>query len=67
MKVTPRGSNPKRRHKISTAQGKEDANDSMIKHTYSGGGVMTGEVTISSCRHTLFGGAVIADEAMISS
>jgi hypothetical protein len=67
MKVTPRGSDPERRHKISMAQGKEDANDSVIKHTYSGGGVMIGEVTISSCRHTLSGGGVAADEVMIGS
>jgi hypothetical protein len=41
MKVTPRGSNPERRHEIKEAQGKEDANDSGIKRTYSGGGAMT--------------------------
>jgi hypothetical protein len=49
MKVTPRGSDPERRHKIKAAQGKEDANDSVIKHTYSGGGAMTAdEVMIGS-------------------
>jgi hypothetical protein len=67
MKVILRGSDPERRHKISAAQGKEDANDLVIKHTCSGGGVMTGEVTISSRRHTLSGGAMTADEEMISS
>jgi hypothetical protein len=67
MKVTPRGSDPERRHKISTAQGKEDANCLVIKHTYSGGGVMTGEMTINSCRHTLSGGGETADEVMIGS
>jgi hypothetical protein len=51
MKVTMRGSDSERRHKISTTLGKEDANDSVMKHTCSGGGVMTGEVTISSCKH----------------
>jgi hypothetical protein len=39
------GSDRERRHKISTAQGKEDANDSVIKHNCSGGGVMIGGVT----------------------
>jgi hypothetical protein len=66
MKVTLRGLDPERRRKISTAQGKEDANNSVIIHTCSGG-VMTGEVTISSCRHTLSGGGVTADEVMIGS
>jgi hypothetical protein len=49
MKVTPRGSDPERRHKIKAAQGKEDANESVIKHTCSGGGAMTAdEVMIGS-------------------
>jgi hypothetical protein len=49
MKVTLRGSNPERRHRISTAQGKEDVKDSVIKHTCSGGEAMTAdEVTIGS-------------------
>jgi hypothetical protein len=47
-KATPRGSGPERRHKISTAQGK-DVNNLVIKHTYSGGGVTTAdEVMIGS-------------------
>jgi hypothetical protein len=52
MKVTPRGSNPKRRHKTKAAQetqGKEDANNSVTKHTCPGEGVMTAdEVMIGS-------------------
>jgi hypothetical protein len=49
MKVTPRGLDPERRYKISTAQGKEDVNDSVIKHTCSGGGAMiANEVMIGS-------------------
>jgi hypothetical protein len=67
MSAIPRGSDLERRHKISTAQGKEDVNSLVIKHTCSGGGVMTGEVTISSCRRTLSGGGVTADEVMIGS
>jgi hypothetical protein len=43
MKVTPRVSDTKRRHKIKAAQGKEDANDLVIKHTCSGGGAMTAD------------------------
>jgi hypothetical protein len=31
MRATPRGLDPERRQKISTAQGKEDANGSVIK------------------------------------
>jgi UDP-3-O-[3-hydroxymyristoyl] glucosamine N-acyltransferase len=49
------------------AQGKEDANGSMIKHTYSGEGVIADEVTIGSCRCTLSGGGLIADEVTIGS
>jgi hypothetical protein len=67
MRAIPRGSDPERRHKISTAQGKEDANGSVIKYTCSGGGVMTSEVTISSCRCTLSGGGVTSNEVMIGS
>jgi hypothetical protein len=52
MKVTPRGSNPERRHKTKVAQetqGKEDANNSVTKHTYPGEGAMTAdEVMIGS-------------------
>jgi hypothetical protein len=49
MKVTSRDSDPERRYKIKTAQGKEDANDALIKHTCSGGGAMTAdEVMIGS-------------------
>jgi hypothetical protein len=48
MKVTPRGSDPERRHKIKAAQGKEDANDSVIKHTCSGGAMTADEVMIGS-------------------
>jgi hypothetical protein len=67
MRATLRGSNPERRPKISTAQGKEDANGSVIKHTCSGEGVIADEVTIGSCRRTLSGGGVIADEVAIGS
>jgi hypothetical protein len=49
MKVTPRGSDPKRRHKIKAAQGKEDSNNSVTNHTCPGGGAMTAhEVMIGS-------------------
>jgi hypothetical protein len=49
MKVTPRGPNPEGRHKTKVAQGKEDANDSVIKHTCSRGGAITvDEVMIGS-------------------
>jgi hypothetical protein len=61
MRAAPRGSDPERRHKIGTAQGKEDANGSVIKHTCSGEGVIADEVTIGSCRRTLSGGGVTAD------
>jgi hypothetical protein len=52
MKVTLRGSDPERRHKTKAAQetqGKEDANDSVTKHTYTGeGAMMANEVMIGS-------------------
>jgi hypothetical protein len=52
MKVTLRGSDPKRRHKTKEAQetqGKEDTNDSVTKHTCPREGAITAdEVKISS-------------------
>jgi hypothetical protein len=52
MKVTLRGSDPERRHKTKAAQetqGKEDANDSVTKHTCPGEGAITvDEVMIGS-------------------
>jgi hypothetical protein len=66
MRAVPRGSDPERRCKISTAQGKEEANGSVIKHTCSGEGVTADEMTIGSCRRTLSGG-VTADVVAIGS
>jgi hypothetical protein len=67
MRATPRGSDPERRQNVSTAQGKEDANSSVIKHTCSGEGVIADEVMIGSCRCTLSEGGVIADDVAIGS
>jgi hypothetical protein len=67
MRAVPRGLDPERRYKISTAQGKEEANSLVIKHTCSGEGVIADEVTIGSCRRTLSGGGVTADVVVISS
>jgi hypothetical protein len=67
MRAAPRGSNPERRYKVSTTQGKEEANGSVIKHTCSGEGVTADEVTIGSCRRTLSGGGVTADVVAIGS
>jgi hypothetical protein len=67
MRATPRGSDPERRQKISTAQGKEDANGSVIIHTCSGERVIVDEATISSCKRAFSGGGEIADEVAIGS
>jgi hypothetical protein len=77
MRAIPRGSDPERRYKISTAQGKEEANGSVIKHTCSGEewsrrtlsreGVTADVVAIGSCRRTLSRGGLVADEVTIGS
>jgi hypothetical protein len=49
MKVTPRGSDPERRHKTKAAQetqGKEDANNSVTKHTCLGEGALTADAVM---------------------
>jgi hypothetical protein len=67
MRAVLRGSDPERRYKISTAQGKKEANGSVINHTCSGEGVTVDDVATGSCRCTLSGGGVTADVVPIGS